>query len=102
MGYLPEAMTETKLNNQREVVKNEKRQNYDNQPYGQVWAKIAEVMYPPTHPYHWLTIGSLDDVTGASMGEVKDFFHRYYTPNNASLVIAGDFNPVQARQWVEK
>ncbi len=102
MGYLPDAMTETKLNNQREVVKNEKRQNYDNQPYGQVWAKIAETMYPKTHPYHWLTIGSLDDVTGASMGEVKDFFRRYYTPNNASLVIAGDFQPAQARQWVEK
>ncbi len=102
MGYLPDALTETKLNNQREVVKNEKRQNYDNQPYGQVWAKIAETMYPPTHPYHWLTIGSLDDVTGASMSEVKAFFHRYYTPNNASLVVAGDFNPAQARQWVEK
>lgn len=102
MGYLPDALTETKLNNQREVVKNEKRQNYDNQPYGQVWAKIASIMYPPSHPYHWLTIGSLDDINGASMDEVKNFFRRYYTPNNASLVIAGDFNPAQARQWVEK
>ncbi len=102
MGYLLDAMTETKLNNQREVVKNEKRQSYDNQPYGLVRAKIAETMYPPSHPYHWLTIGSLDDVTGASMGEIKDFFRRYYTPNNASLVIAGDFDAAQARRWVEK
>lgn len=102
MGYLLDALTETKLNNQREVVKNEKRQNYDNRPYGQVWAKIAGTMYPPTHPYHWLTIGSLEDVTGASMNEIKDFFRRYYTPNNASLVIAGDFQPEQARAWVAK
>jgi zinc protease len=102
MGYLLDAMTETRLNNQREVVKNEKRENYDNQPYGQVRARIAEIMYPPAHPYHWLTIGSLDDVTGASMGEVKDFFRRYYTPRNASLVIAGDFQPEQARRWVDK
>lgn len=102
MGYLLDALTEAKLGNQREVVKNEKRQNYDNQPYGLVGAKIAETMYPPGHPYHWLTIGSLDDVTGASMSEVTDFFRRYYVPNNASLVIAGDFQPQQARRWVEK
>ncbi|HEY0074585.1 MAG TPA: pitrilysin family protein, partial [Abditibacteriaceae bacterium] len=102
MGYLLDALTEAKLSNQREVVKNEKRQNYDNQPYGLVGAKISETMYPLPHPYHWMTIGSLEDVTGASMDEVKDFFRRYYVPNNASLVIAGDFQPRQARQWVEK
>ncbi len=102
MGYLLDAMTEEKLANQRDVVKNEKRQNYDNRPYGLVSAKIASTLYPPEHPYHWLTIGSLDDLTAASMEDVKDFFRRFYTPNNASLVIAGDLNPAEARKLVEK
>ncbi|HEX8889016.1 MAG TPA: pitrilysin family protein [Pyrinomonadaceae bacterium] len=102
MGYLLDALTEQKLNNQRDVVKNEKRQNYDNRPYGLVSARIAEIMYPKDHPYHWLTIGSLDDLTAASREDVADFFRRFYTPNNASLVIAGDINPAEARMWVEK
>ncbi|MBA2733889.1 MAG: insulinase family protein, partial [Acidobacteria bacterium] len=102
MGYLLEALTEAKLANQRDVVKNEKRQNYDNRPYGLVSAKISETMYPKDHPYHWLTIGSLDDLTAASREDVSDFFRRFYTPNNASLSIAGDINPAQARALVEK
>jgi zinc protease len=102
MGYLLESLTEKKLSNQRDVVKNEKRQNYDNRPYGLVGARIAETMYPAEHPYHWLTIGSLDDLTAASKEDVSDFFRRYYTPNNASLVIAGDINPKEARKLVEK
>ena len=102
MGYLLDALTEAKLANQRDVVKNEKRQNYDNRPYGLVGAKIAEVMYPKDHPYHWLTIGSLDDITAASREDVSDFFRRFYTPNNASLVVAGDINPTEARALVEK
>jgi zinc protease len=102
MGYLLEALTEEKLANQRDVVKNEKRQNYDNRPYGLVSAKIAETMYPENHPYHWLTIGSLDDLTAASREDVSAFFRRFYTPNNASLVIAGDINPAEARALVEK
>jgi zinc protease len=102
MGGLLEAMTEEKLANQRDVVKNEKRQNYDNRPYGLVGAKINEVLYPPDHPYHWLTIGSLDDLTAASMEDVKGFFRRYYVPNNATLAIAGDFDPSEARRLVEK
>ncbi|HEY5610487.1 MAG TPA: pitrilysin family protein, partial [Thermoanaerobaculia bacterium] len=102
MGHLLEAMTEAKLANQRDVVKNEKRQNYDNRPYGLVSARIAETLYPPDHPYHWLTIGSLDDLTRASMEDVKDFFRRFYTPNNASLAIAGDFDPAEARKLVER
>src|ERR671915_2423469 len=84
MGYLLEALTEKKLANQRDVVKNEKRQNYDNRPYGLVGARINEILYPPDHPYHWLTIGSLEDLTAASMTDVKGFFRRFYTPNNAS------------------
>jgi zinc protease len=102
MGNLLEAMTEEKLKNQIAVVQNEKRQNYDNRPYGLVGERIAKTLYPPDHPYHWLTIGSLEDLAAASMEDVKDFFRRYYTPNNASLVIAGDFDPKKARALVEK
>ncbi|MBA2340133.1 MAG: insulinase family protein, partial [Pyrinomonadaceae bacterium] len=102
MGVLLDVLNDAKLANQRDVVKNEKRQNYDNRPYGLVGARINEILYPESHPYHWLTIGSLDDLTNASLDDVKGFFRRFYTPNNASLCIAGDFNPQQARQWVEK
>jgi zinc protease len=102
MATLPDALTEAKLANQRDVVKNEKRQNYDNRPYGLVGARIAEILYPESHPYHWLTIGSLDDLTRASMDDIKAFFRRYYTPNNASLSIAGDFNSAEVRRLVEK
>ncbi len=102
MDTLLDVLNETKLANQRDVVKNEKRQNYDNRPYGLVGAKINETLYPKDHPYNWLTIGSLDDLTAASIDDVKDFFRRYYTPRNASLAIAGDFNPIEARRWIEK
>lgn len=102
MGYLPDALTEAKLNTQREVVANEKRQNYDNRPYGLAHAKIAEALYPPDHPYHWLPIGSIQDLKAASVNDVKEFFSRFYVPSNASLVLAGDFTPAQARHWVEK
>ncbi len=102
MGGLLEAMTQEKLDNQRDVVKNERRQNYDNQPYGTAGEKITALMYPKTHPYSWTTIGSLDDLTAASMDDVKGFFREYYVPNNASLVIAGDFDPKEAKKMVEK
>ncbi len=102
MSGLLEVLNEAKLANQREVVKNEKRQNYDNQPYGLVGARIAETLYPPTHPYHWLTIGSLEDLSAASLDDIKAFFRTYYTPRNASLAIAGDFNSAEARRLVEK
>ncbi|MGI9067011.1 MAG: M16 family metallopeptidase [Pyrinomonadaceae bacterium] len=102
MGGLLEVLNEVKLANQRDVVKNEKRQNYDNRPYGLIGAKINETLYPADHPYHWLTIGSLDDLTAASLDDIKGFFRTYYTPRNASLAISGDFNPVEARRLVEK
>ncbi len=102
MGGLLEAMTMDKLNNQRDVVKNERRQNYDNRPYGTAFEKIQSLMYPKDHPYHWTTIGSLDDLTNASMEDVQSFFRQYYVPNNASLVIAGDFDSKMAKKWVEK
>ena len=102
MGNLLEAMTQEKLDNQRDVVKNERRQNYDNQPYGTASEKIAALMYPSTHPYSWTTIGSLGDLTAASQADVKAFFRQFYLPNNASLVIAGDFDERKTRAWVEK
>ncbi|HEY0050481.1 MAG TPA: pitrilysin family protein, partial [Pyrinomonadaceae bacterium] len=102
MGNLLDAMTQEKLDNQRDVVKNERRQRYDNQPYGTAIEKIMDIIYPKGHPYNWTTIGSLDDLTAASQDDVKGFFRQYYVPNNASLVVAGDFNPKQARAWVQK
>jgi zinc protease len=102
MGGLLTVLNDAKLSNQRDVVKNEKRQNYDNRPYGLVGARINEILYPENHPYHWLTIGSLDDLSHASIEDISAFFRHYYTPNNASLAIAGDFNPAEARALVEK
>lgn len=102
MGGLLEAMTQEKLDNQRAVVQNERRQRYDNQPYGTALEKMTALMYPAGHPYNWTTIGSMADLQAASMDDVKAFFRQYYVPNNASLVIAGDFDPKQAKAWVEK
>ncbi len=102
MGYLVPAMTQEKLDNQRDVVKNERRQSYDNVPYGTADEKIAKAMYPPTHPYSWPTIGNMEDLSAASLDDVKDFFRTYYAPNNAVLTIAGDFNPSDVKPLVEK
>lgn len=102
MGGLLDAMTQEKLDNQRDVVKNERRQRVDNQPYGTAFEKIAEIMYPKGHPYNWTTIGSLEDLQAASMEDVKSFFRQYYVPNNAFLVVSGDFNEKDARAWAEK
>ncbi len=102
LGGLLDAMTQEKLDNQRDVVKNERRQRYDNQPYGTAFEKISELIYPKDHPYSWMTIGSLTDLSNASMDDVKSFFRQYYVPNNTSLVIAGDFDPKQAKKLVEK
>ncbi len=102
LGGLTEAMTQAKLDNQRDVVKNERRQRVDNQPYGTAFEKIGEIMYPKGHPYNWTTIGSLEDLQAASMEDVKSFFRQYYVPNNAILVLSGDFDEKQARGWVDK
>src|SRR5687767_1075019 len=102
MGGLLEAMTQEKLNNQRDVVKNERRQRVDNQPYGTAFEKIGQIMYPKGHPYNWSVIGSLEDLQAASMDDVKSFFRQYYVPNNAILVVSGDYNETQAREWIEK
>ncbi len=102
MGGLTDAMTQEKLDNQRDVVKNERRQRYDNQPYGTAFEKIFAQVFPTDHPYNWTTIGSMADLSAASLDDVKAFFRQYYAPNNASLVIAGDFDEKQAKIWVEK
>ncbi|HUR97556.1 MAG TPA: pitrilysin family protein [Pyrinomonadaceae bacterium] len=102
LGGLIEAMTQEKLDNQRDVVKNERRQRVDNQPYGTAFEKIGEIMYPKGHPYNWTTIGSMEDLQAATLDDVKTFFRRYYVPNNTVLVLSGDFDEKQARGWVEK
>jgi predicted Zn-dependent peptidase len=90
MGHLLPALSETKLRVQKDVVKNEYRQNYANRPYGQVGRIMAEALYPPTHPYNWLTIGIMEDVEAATLDDVGAFFRRFYVPGNASLAIVGD------------
>ncbi|MFI5075990.1 MAG: M16 family metallopeptidase [Vicinamibacteria bacterium] len=102
MGRLLETVTRERLDNQRDVVKNEKRQRVDNQPYGQAFNRIMAALYPREHPYSWPVIGSMEDLTAASLEDVSAFFRTYYAPNNASLVLAGDFDPARARALVEK
>ncbi len=102
MGFLLPAMTQERLDNQRDVVKNERRYRMDNQPYAKSYEIMLSLMYPEDHPYRHSVIGSMDDLSAASLEDVKEFFKLYYVPNNASLSIAGDFNPKQAREWVEK
>jgi zinc protease len=89
MGYLLPALTPAKLTKQRDVVLNERRQNYENRPYGLAGMAIHDVLYPPDHPYHWLTIGAAEDIRAASFDDVRAFFARYYHPANASLALAG-------------
>jgi zinc protease len=102
MGTLLEAMDQTKLDNQREVVKNERRQGVDNQPYGLWPEKIEEALFPEGHPYHHDVIGSMADLSAAKMEDVQMFFKTYYAPNNAVLVVAGDIDVPQAKSMVRK
>ena len=102
MGYLLDALDLAKLNAQRDIVKNERRQSVDNQPYGRAREILARATYPPTHPYSWDVIGSMTDLSAASEEDVKNFFRLYYAPNNAYLAIVGDFDAVQAKAWVAK
>jgi len=102
MGYLLDAMSPKTVDAQRDVVKNERRESYENAPYGMASIELSQMMYPKGHPYSWPTIGYMEDLTAASYEDVVDFFKRYYQPSNASLVIAGDIDPVKARAAVEK
>lgn len=102
MGYLADAMTQAKLDGQRDVVKNERRQSYENRPYGYADLMVDDALFPAGHPYHWPTIGSMADLSAASLEDVKDFFRLYYAPNNASLCIAGDIDVDKTKALVEK
>ena len=100
MGFLLPEMTTEKVDIQRGVVKNERRQSYENRPYGLSNENIVSRLYPAGHPYSWPTIGSMEDLSAASLDDVKSFFRRYYTPNNATMVIAGDVDPAAVRRLV--
>jgi zinc protease len=99
---LDEALTQEKLDNQRDVVKNERRLSVDNQPYGTAEERMQELLWPTGHPYHHSTIGSMEDLSAASMEDVSTFFATYYTPNNAVLTVAGDFDRESALAGVER
>jgi len=101
MGFLLPAITEATLENQRSVVMNERRQRVDNQPYGRASERLHELLYPPDHPYHWPVIGYMEDIAAATLEEVRAFFRTYYTPNNAVLTVAGDFDPDHALLRIE-
>jgi zinc protease len=102
LGWLLPAMTQAKLDNQRDVVKNERRWRVDNQPYGDWDERLQMMMYPPEHPYHHSVIGSMEDLDAASLEDVEQFFRTYYAPNNAVLSIVGDFEPARARELVQR
>jgi zinc protease len=102
MGYLLPALTDAKFANQREVVLNERRQNYENRPYGLAGMAIVAALYQPHHPYHWLTIGDADDIRAAHIDDVRAFFQRYYHPRNASLALAGDIDAARGLALAEQ
>jgi zinc protease len=102
LGWFINTVTEPVLAKEKQVVKNEKRQSVDNNPYGHTSYVIDKALYPADHPYNWQVIGSLEDLDNATLEDVKEFFRRWYVPNNVTLVVAGDFDTVQARKWVEK
>ena len=102
LGWFINTVTVAVLEKEKQVVKNEKRQSSDNAPYGHNWFVIDQNLYPKDHPYNWQVIGSLADLQAATLDDVKQFFKRWYVPNNVTLTLAGDFDSVQAKQWVEK
>ncbi|MBI4213333.1 MAG: insulinase family protein [Chloroflexi bacterium] len=102
MGFLLDALDQASFDTERDVVKNERRQSYENRPYGLAGWEIRKALFPPHHPYHWETIGSQEHLDAASIEDVKAFFRRFYAPNNASLAIAGDIDPAETRALVEK
>ncbi|MBI4887819.1 MAG: insulinase family protein [Acidobacteria bacterium] len=102
MGYLLPALTQDRFETQRDVVLNERRQNYENRPYGFAMMAMTAALFPEDHPYHWPTIGSPDDIRAMRLEEVRDFFRTYYHPGNASLTLAGDIDPARALELVER
>ncbi|MFD7205610.1 M16 family metallopeptidase [Streptomyces sp. NPDC059893] len=102
MGSLLAALDEESMENQRDVVKNERRQRYDNVPYGTAFEKLTALVYPEGHPYHHTPIGSMADLDAATLEDARNFFRTYYAPNNAVLSVVGDIDPEQTLAWVEK
>ncbi|MCG3155322.1 MAG: hypothetical protein DKINENOH_01928 [bacterium] len=102
MGYLLPTVTAAAFANQQEVVQNEKRQRVDNVPYGHTSYVIHKLLFPEDHPYNWQVIGSFEDLKNATLADVRQFFKKWYGPNNATLVVAGDFDRAQAQQWIAK
>src|SRR5690606_9035964 len=102
MGWLLPAITQEKLDTQRDVVKNERRQSYENRPYGLAYETLLAELYPPDHPYHWPVIGSMADLDAATLEDVHAFFRVHYAPNNASLVVAGAAAPDDVLRLVER
>jgi len=102
MGYLLPALTQTRFENQRDVVLNERRQNYENRPYGLAMVALIEALFPKDHPYHWLTIGSAEDIRAMRLEDVQEFFRTYYHPANASLTLAGDVDTERAFDLAEQ
>lgn len=100
MGYLTSTVTQSAFENQQNVVQNEKRQ-YDNRPYSQTSYMIGKLLYPDNHPYNWQVIGSLEDLANATLRDVHEFHDTWYVPNNATLVVAGDFDKQQTKKWIE-
>jgi len=102
LGWFINTVTEPVLAKEKQVVKNEKRQSYDNNPYGHTDYVIDKAACPEDHPHNWQVIGSLEDLQNTTLADVKEFYRRWYVPNNVTLTVAGDFDTVQARKWVEK
>ena len=102
MGYLLPALTREKFDTQRQVVLNERRQNYENRPYGLATMVVMATLYPPEHPYHWMTIGAPEDLRAASLDAVRQFFETYYHPGNASLTLAGAIAPDRAFELAQR
>ncbi len=102
LGFFINTVTEPVLAKEKQVVKNEKRQGVDNRPYGHSMSVIDKNLYPKDHPYSWQVIGSLTDLQNATLQDVKDFYNRWYVPNNVTLTIAGDFDKAQAKAWIKK
>jgi zinc protease len=102
MGFMLPALTQEKLDNQKEVVMNERRQRYENQPYGRAWETLFSNLFSGDHPYHWPTIGWMEDIAKFELNDVKTFFQTYYVPNNSALVIGGNFEKGQAKELVDK
>jgi zinc protease len=102
MGFMLQGIDQAKLDNQRDVVKNERRETMEMQPYGTAWPALRAALWDADFPYHWMPIGSHEDLSAATLEDVRGWFRRWYGPNNASLAVAGDFDPAVARRLIEK